>query len=225
MNIFSDLLNFIFPANCVTCSKILTDHEKILCSDCYYSIPRTNFHDDPENAVLQLFWGRVNISHATAFFYFNKGSLYQKLIHDLKYKGRSDIGIEAGKMFGAEIRESVFNTVDLVIPVPLHRKKLRKRGYNQSEMIARGICMSLGKPLIPDLLERVDFTGTQTRRSRYDRFTNVTGCFRLNMNYKHSGKHILLVDDVITTGSTLEACAETLLESGSQVSVATLAVA
>ena len=226
MGILNDILNFIFPRNCITCSHLLTDNEHIICSECYYAIPRTNFHKDPENPVLQLFWGRISICNATSFFYFNKGSRFQKLIHSLKYEGRSNIGIEAGKMFGAEIRDSVFNTVDIAAPVPLHRKKLRKRGYNQSEMIATGICKSLGIPLVADLLERTEFTDTQTRRSRYDRFTNVTGSFRLNESYDFRDKHVLLVDDVVTTGSTLEACAEVLLEGGyTKVSVATLAVA
>ncbi len=225
MKIFSDILNFLFPRNCVVCLKILTDNENIICSECYYGIPRTNFHNDPDNPVIQLFWGRVNISHATSYFYYNKAGQYQKLIYGLKYQGRSDIGIEAGRMFGAELRESAFSAVDAVMPVPLHKKKLRKRGYNQSEMIARGICSILNKPLVSDMLERVEFTDTQTRRSRYDRYTNVSGCFRIKGNYDFSGKHILVVDDVITTGSTLEACAEILLEEGIRVSVATLAVA
>jgi len=219
------LLDFVFPRNCYICEKLLTDYESVICSECYYSIPRTNFHKDPENAVIQLFWGRINISFATAFFYYNKGSKYQKLIHNLKYEGQSNIGIEAGRMFGAEIKGSVFNSVDIIVPVPLHRKKLKKRRYNQSEMIARGICESLDKPLVNDLLERIEYTDTQTRRSRYERFMNVTGCFRLCSHEKHMHKHILLIDDVITTGSTLEACAAVLLEAGFKVSVAALAVA
>lgn len=226
MSFIKDILNFIFPVNCVTCGKLLIDGELIICSVCYYEIPRTNFHKDDENQVSQLFWGRVNISHATAFFYFSKGSRYQTLIHSLKYKGRDDIGIEAGRMFGAEISGSVFDMVDIVVPVPLHRKKLRARGYNQSEMIAKGLCLSLGKPLVTDLLERVDFTDTQTRKSRYDRFINVSGSFRINETISLQNKHVLLVDDVVTTGSTLEACAEVLLKGGAgKISVAALAVA
>lgn len=226
MSFFRDILNFIFPLNCITCGRLLIDHEIVICTFCYYEIPRTNFHNDYENQVSRLFWGRVNITYATAFFYFSKGGRYQKLIHSLKYEGRSDIGIEAGRIFGIEISGSVFKSVDMVVPVPLHRKKLKKRGYNQSEMIAKGLCIALEKPLIADLLERVDFTETQTRKSRYERFVNVNGSFSLLRDINLHNKHILLVDDVVTTGSTLESCAEVLLEGGAEkISVAALAVA
>lgn len=226
MGFFGDILNFIFPSNCITCGRLLVENEFVICTFCFYELPRTNFHLDDENQVSQLFWGRINISYATAYFYFSKGGRYQKLIHSLKYEGRSDVGIALGRIFGAEISGSVFNNVDVVVPVPLHRKKLKKRGYNQSEMIARGLCESLDKPLITDLLKRIDHTDTQTRKSRYDRFVNVSGSFSSDKVFDLSEKHILLVDDVVTTGSTLEACAEVLLNEGARkVSIAVLAVA
>ena len=226
MQILKDLLDFAFPRNCILCGRFLNDSEKVICIFCYYGIPRTNFHQDWENPVARLFWGRIRVEYATSFFYFNKGSLYQKLIHGLKYEGRKDIGLETGKMFGTELRGSVFELADFLVPVPLHSKKQRKRGYNQSEIIAEGVGIMLGKEVQKDILVRIEFTGTQTSKSRYDRFGNVTGNFRVLNPEKCHGKHILLIDDVVTTGSTLEACAEVLLkENASRVSVATLAVA
>ena len=206
--------------------RLLNDNEAVICVFCNYDMPRTNFHKDPENPVAQLFWGRVQVEHASSFFYFNKGSGYQKLIHSLKYKGMVDIGIELGKMFGAELKGTGFESVDFLVPVPLHKKKQRKRGYNQSEMIAQGMALSLGKELFTDFLTRMEFTETQTRKSRYDRFVNVSKSFSVLNRENCTGYHILLVDDVVTTGSTLEGCVEELIKNGaSKVSIATLAVA
>lgn len=226
MQFLKDIFDFTFPRNCIICGRLLNDSEKVICTYCYYEIPRTNFHKDPENPVAKLFWGRIKVEHATAFFYFNKGSRYQKLIHALKYEGRKDIGIEAGKIFGFELKGSVYEQADFLIPVPLHWKKQRKRGYNQSEMIALGMGKALGKPVYTDILERIEFTSSQTRKTRYDRFTNVTGSFIVKNCEKCAGRNILLIDDVVTTGSTVEACAEVLIKNNiSKVSLATLAVA
>jgi len=226
MQLKDDFLQFFFPDLCVACGQILNRQEKVLCAHCMFHIPRTEFHNDPENPVSQLFWGRVKIEHAGSFFYFNKGSSYQPLIHKLKYSGRSDIGIEMGKLFGSELRRSVFAMADLIIPVPLHPTKLKKRGYNQSEMIARGIAQSLVLPVNTHSLLRVESTETQTRKSRFDRFINVEGKFSIEKTSELEGKHIILTDDVVTTGSTLEACAIALLcIDGTKVSILTLAVA
>lgn len=226
MQILKDILDFAFPRNCMLCGRLLIDSEKIICTFCNYGIPRTNFHKDPENPVAALFWGRIKVEHATSFFYFHKGGAYQKLIHGLKYQGRGDIGIITGIMFGSELKGTVFEQPEFIIPVPLHRRKKRKRGYNQSEMIASGVGKALDKPVYTDILERNEFTVTQTRKSRYDRYANVSGSFLVRAPERCAGKHILLIDDVVTTGSTLEACTEILLENGAdKVSVATLAVA
>ena len=226
MQLASDFLQFFFPELCVACGQILNKQEKVLCLSCLFHLPRTEFHKDPENPVSQIFWGRIRIEHASSFFYFNKGSTYQPLIHKLKYNGRKDIGIEMGKIFGFEIRNSVFTKADLIIPVPLHPKKLKTRGYNQSEMIARGMAVSLQLPVNTDVLYRSESTETQTHKSRFDRFQNVEGKFVVRKDHEIQGKHVILADDVVTTGSTLEACAAAILGiSGTKVSILTLAVA
>ena len=172
-----------------------------------------------------MFWGRVKLSQAVAWFYFRKGSIYQDALHKLKYNDRPDIGFSLGKQFGYELnRSSDFIKPDLLVPVPLNPKKMRKRGYNQSEAIAKGLSTGLRIPFINDILTRPLATSTQTRKSRYDRYLNVTGKFKINGTAFLENRHILLIDDVITTGATLEACAEVLLACpGVSVSVAALA--
>jgi ComF family protein len=215
-----------FPYLCVTCSRKLFADEKYICLNCRQDLPRTNFHNNPGNKVAQLFWGRVELEYATAWLFFRKGSHYQRLVHCLKYKGMKELGYEMGFQFGNEIRESVFKEIDIVMPVPLHAKKEKKRGYNQSEWVARGISGALGKPLSTDNLTRSKFTPTQTRKNRFERWQNVDGIFEVLRPADINSKHILLVDDVVTTGSTLEAAAYSLLGSGAaKTSIVTLATA
>lgn len=223
----SDILGLFFPELCVTCGNRLISQEKYVCFDCWQDIPATNFHIKPDNKVAQLFWGRVNISAATSFFSFKKGSKYQLLIHFLKYKGLKELGYETGKKFGYQLLESPdFTKADVLMPVPLHPKKEKKRGYNQSEWIARGIAEVLKKPVDTKTLQRKVFTSTQTKRNRYERWQNVEQVFGLNDPKAMEHKHILLIDDVVTTGATLEACAIHLLKQpGTKVSIATLAYA
>jgi len=226
MQFVNDLIQFFYPDLCIACNQILTKQEKVICTQCSYHLPRTEFHKDPDNPVSQLFWGRVKIEYASAFFYFSKGSVYQPVIHKLKYNSRADIGLEMGKMYGAELRRTPFSQTDLIIPVPLHPKKMKIRGYNQSEMIARGLSATLNVPVNTTSLIRGEATQTQTRKSRFDRFRNVEGKFLVTNAAELEGKHIILADDVVTTGSTLEACAIALLQSeGTKVSILTLAVA
>jgi len=226
MGLFNDLLQFFFPELCVACQQLLTAKEKILCSSCYYHLPRTDFHKFSDNPVSQLFWGRVQIENSTAWFYYNKGSAYQSIIHKLKYNGRKDIGIEMGKAFASEILTSPVIEVDYLIPVPLYPKKLSLRGYNQSEMIALGMALILNKEVLNNVLIRTSYTETQTRKSRFERYKNIEGKFKVRNEVIIQDKNILLIDDVITTGSTIEACAQALMEiKGVKVSVASLAVA
>ncbi len=226
VGIFKPVLNFFYPRQCEVCGRLLTDGEKMLCMPCLLELPRTNFHLQADNQVAALFWGRVYIANAASYFYFYKGGRFQKLIHKLKYEGRRDIGRELGRYYGEELRNSVFASADLVIPVPLHRKKERKRGYNQSEMIAGGLCEVLKIPLVCGNLKRPDYTETQTKKSRFDRFMNMEGRFTVTDPLVIRGRHVLLVDDVVTTGSTLEACSGALLSAGCKaVSVLTIAVA
>ncbi len=223
----SDVLELLFPSLCVTCGERLLSQEKHVCFDCWNDLPVTNFHTDSENKVAQLFWGRVQLENATSFFSYKKGSRYQQLIHYAKYKGLKELGYISGLRFGAVLNESeTFSSVDLVIPVPLHPKKELSRGYNQCDWIARGVGESLQKGVSSDNLYRKVFTSTQTRKGRFERWQNVEGIFGLHRPEELAGKHILLVDDVVTTGSTLEACAFQLLQqAGTRVSIATLAFA
>jgi ComF family protein len=178
------------------------------------------------NPVAQLFWGRVRIIHATSFFFFFKGSIYQKLIHKLKYEGRMDIAYQLGRLFGAELKATFFSEADYVIAVPLHPQRQRKRGYNQSEVIAMGISDILQIKLVKGNLIRNKSTSTQTRKNRFERFLNMDGSFELREPNSLYGKKLILVDDVVTTGSTLEACAQVLLDSGcSDLGILTLGVA
>jgi ComF family protein len=227
MGAINDFFRLIFPVTCAACGEVLMKNERVICLSCNYHLPRTNFHFDEYNPVASIFWGRVRIENATAFYFFNKGSKFRHLVHELKYNGRKDIGLELGRIFGHEIITSEgFSHVDMIVPVPLHRKKQKKRGFNQSECIASGISEAIGKPLDTSSIIRSVHSSTQTRKSRYDRWLNVEGIFRVINPIILAGKHILLVDDVVTTGATLEACATAILKvEGTKVSVAVLAVA
>ncbi len=222
-----DFLGLFFPELCITCGDRLVSQERFICFNCWNDLPVTNFHLKPDNKVAQLFWGRVKIENATSFFSYRKGSNYQKLIHFIKYKGLKELGFEAGKKFGFVLSDiELYKAIDIIVPVPLHTKKEKKRGYNQSEWIARGISSSLSKPVSTGNMVRQTYTDTQTRKTRFERWQNVEGIFTIDNEAEFSGKHILLVDDVITTGSTLEACADHILRLGNtKVSVATLAFA
>jgi len=225
--IFEDFINLFFPLTCASCGNNLLKNEKAICTHCLYHIPKTNYHFEKDNPISKLFWGRVNIENATAFYFFQKGSKFQKLIHYLKYKGHKEIGYELGKIFGFElVASSLFNMIDLIIPVPLHPRKEKKRGFNQSEVIAKGISESMRKPVMVNLLYRTVEAETQTRKSRFERWKNVEEIFQVGNYGAIKNKHILLVDDVVTTGSTLESCAIELLKAeNTKVSVATIAVA
>ena len=178
-----------------------------------------------ENPVIKLFWGRTNIHSASSLYLFNKGSKVQHLIHQLKYKGKMEIGVSLGKYYGKELKAApLFSTANIVIPVPLHKKKLKKRGYNQSETFAQGLAEAMNAETSGEILIRTHASTTQTKKSRFERWKNVEEIFKVTSPEKIEGKHVLLVDDVVTTGSTLEACANKILEvPGTKVSVATIA--
>ena len=222
----NDFFSLLFPDLCVVCNSHLVNQENLICTKCLYNLPKTNYHKEIDNPVSQLFWGRTKIELATGFFSFSKGSKYQKMMHKFKYQSNKEIGYVLGKSFGNYLNNSEFKNIDLIIPVPLHKSKLKKRGYNQSEWIARGLSESMQKPLDVKSFIRSVATETQTRKSRFDRWKNVENIFRVIENEALKGKHVLLVDDVVTTGSTLEACANAILEvENSKVSIATLAIA
>jgi ComF family protein len=222
-----DFLSLIYPQLCMACGKSLYNKEVCLCTFCRYNLPKTNFHLQPENPVSKLFWGRVNITSAASYYQFSKGGKVQKLIHQLKYKDQKEIGLFIGQLYGNDLRSSeVFNSVDLVIPIPLHPKKLKKRGYNQSALFAEGIGLSMNKMHDLTNVSREIAADSQTRKSRFNRWKNVESNFRVKYPEKLKNKHVLIVDDVITTGSTLEACAQAILAvPGTKVSIVTIAYA
>jgi ComF family protein len=219
------ILSLLLPRTCPACSRILKDWEECLCLVCLGKLPVTRFHEESGNKMAEMFWGRVRLQQATAWFYFRKGSIYQDALHKLKYNDRPDIGFLLGRQYGYELNQSrVFIKPDLMVPVPLNPKKLRSRGYNQSDAIAKGLSAGLKISMDQTVLTRPMQTATQTRKSRYDRYLNVSGKFRVADPALLENKHILIIDDVITTGATLEACAEELLKiPGVTVSVAALA--
>ncbi|MFA5416982.1 MAG: ComF family protein [Bacteroidales bacterium] len=227
MTWLSDLLGLVFPNLCAACGQPLVRNEKVICIACSYNLPRTDFHRFDDNPVSRIFWGRVNLHSATSFLYFNKGGKVQHLIHQLKYKGNKEVGLHLGAMLGTDLKsDGLMKDIEVIIPVPLHPKKQHLRGYNQSDQIAKGISEAMAIPYSIHNLIRNTFTESQTKKSRYSRWQNVSGKFTVLFPHKLEGKHVLLVDDVLTTGATLEACAQELAGvSGIKISVATLAYA
>ena len=222
-----DFVALFYPHICSGCGAALMKGEEVICLGCLADLPKTNYHHLLENPVFQIFIGRANINFATSFCRFDKGGRLQHLLHLLKYKGSREVGNKLGLIFGYELTQSQsFKDIDAIIPVPLHPVKEKKRGYNQSTEICIGLAASMGKPMITDGLIREISNSTQTRKGRFERWENVSGIFKVNHPEKLKNKHLLLVDDVITTGATLEACCHPLLEiSGVKVSVATIACA
>ena len=226
-DLWDDFFSLLFPRLCYACGNQLMRNESLICTECFVVIPRTNYHFVEDNPVAQLFWGRCLIEKAAAFSYYNKGSRIRKLIHNLKYNGIREIGYDLGRLYGLSLKTSGFiNDIDIIIPVPLHPLKERIRGFNQSETISMGIADVTRLPVDIKSLARILVSVTQTKRSRYERWTNVEGIFQVIDSKSIMGKHILLVDDVITTGSTIESCTNELLKiEGVKVSAVALAFA
>jgi competence protein ComFC len=211
INIFKDVLHLFYPRICAGCGTPLVKNEDIICLTCQIKLPRTGFNLDKDNPIEKIFWGRVELEFASSFLYFRKEGLAQQLIHQLKYKNRQDIGVFLGNMFALEIKKNILEKeVDIITTVPLHPAKLLKRGYNQSDSIANGFAAQCGIEFIPDLIIRNENTSTQTLKKRYERWENMADKFSLNPAFNLDGKKILLLDDVITTGATMEACIKIL---------------
>lgn len=224
---FHDLINLFYPRLCNICEQELLKNEPVICATCIHDLPVTTYHLYNENPVQKVFYGRVEIENATALLEFHKKSGVQRLIHQLKYKGQQEIGSFLGKWMGAQILENnTFPGVEMVIPVPLHRKKLKQRGYNQVEKFGRELSIALQVPYIDTALVKKSFSSTQTIKARLARWGNMEESFVLADPAVVANKHILLVDDIITTGATLEACATVLKEAGDvKISIATMAIA
>jgi|ETNmetMinimDraft_8_1059916.scaffolds.fasta_scaffold142444_1 ComF family protein len=223
----NDFIALFYPDLCLVCGNNLLKHEECICITCLHKTPKTNCFKQKENEVSKIFWGRSKLENAAALFTFNKDGNAQKLIHTLKYEEGKNVGIFLGEQLGFAIKESeFFNNIDIVIAVPLHPKKQKLRGYNQSAYLAKGIKEVLSIPINKKSLLRIENTDSQTRKKRFSRWENMMNSFDLKNSNKLMDKHILLVDDVVTTGATLEACAQKILEiKGVKVSIVTIAVA
>ena len=209
-----DLLLLFYPTVCLVCGKRISNAYAVLCLECELQMPKTGFQDDANNPVSRIFWGRVEVRSGTSLFRFEKGSACQALLHELKYRGNSKAGIYLGRLLGHELINTMYSDCDLLVPVPLHRKKLKQRGYNQSELIARGASEITGIPMMPDLLRRTKYQDSQTSMNRQERFENMSSAFSCCKSSPHlRHKKILIVDDTITTGATMEACSMVLLQN------------
>lgn len=223
--ILSNFLNILFPKSCFCCENHLMDNERCICTSCRLKLPITNFHFDNNQSLNKLLYGRVPLVHGTSLFYFSKTGLVQNLIHNLKYKGFHSIGAELGFWLGTELTKlNAYKEVDVIIPVPLHKSKLRKRGYNQVSKFASEIAKALNIPLVDDVLLSIKKSSSQVKKNRLRRVIEVTTKFKVLDFKKLESKHILLVDDVITTGTTVELCYNELNQIPNiKLSIATMA--
>ncbi len=213
------------PLRCAGCDDALLAHERSICLKCVEDMPLTRFHNDAENPVERIFWGRLELTSATAFLHFDKRGMVQHMLHRLKYKGDREVGLELGRRMALELMVSPrFSSVERIIAVPLHPRKERQRGYNQSQVLVDGMREAWGATAAGSGLLRVVRTPSQTRKGRLDRWLNVKDAFDIPHGSDLEGRHVLLVDDVVTTGATLESCAQALLRIPEvRVSIATVA--
>ena len=227
MSIWTDLWKLFFPQCCLICGKTLLEGEEYLCFQCLSNIPRTHLYLRKDNEMEKELWGKFPIERASAYLYYSKGGDVKKLLTDLKYRGNADLGSFLGRCMTREMLSSgFFQGVDGIIPVPLHPRKQKIRGYNQSIMLANGISSVTNIPVWNDLLVRTQYTQTQTRKGSYERWLNVKDMFECTSPERLRDKHVLLVDDVFTTGATLVACADAFRQiPGLRFSVLTLAIA
>lgn len=221
------ILDIIYPNLCVSCDAHFSKGETLLCTSCKAQLPLLEYHLLKDNPLLLKFEGRIPIEMAYAYLSFHKTNMAQNLIHQLKYQRQKQIGIELGRWFGYSILDHLRNSgVQTILPVPIHKQKLKKRGFNQSNCIAKGIAEATNIPAQYKILKRKSKTATQTRKSRQERIENVQTVFGIRDQALIKDKHVLLIDDVITTGATMEACGELVLKAGaSKISVAALTVA
>lgn len=221
----SDVILYPFP--CAICNIQQPPPSDAICLKCSYDMPKTDFHLRKKNEFTDRFWGRIFLEAGAAAFYFRKKESVQKMLHSFKYKNRPEIGFFIGFSYGLKLAKSeLFQSVDCIIPVPLHPRKLRQRGYNQSALFANGISAAMGIPTIKNVLIRTENSDSQTRKGAIERLINVEEVFKVKPSKSLIGKHILLVDDVMTTGSTLEACAIPLLKlKNTKLSMVTMAIA
>ena len=209
MKIIDNLLGILFPRLCTICDTRLQESEEHLCLMCIAALPRTNYHNQEENRLDEFLGGKFVFNRAAAFCYFYKSGALQKIVHQFKYKANPKLAFYMGRLYGQELKDSPFiNDIDYLIPVPLHPKREKKRGYNQAEEICKGISVTTGIPVCTSAVERMANNKSQTQQSKTERWENVKNIFATTNHLSLKGKRILLVDDVITTGSTIEAIAK-----------------
>ena len=224
---FKSLLNLFFPPTCAGCKTILIANENVICTSCRHEMPLTQHHLNPENDAYKKFYGRIPVEHVSALVYFHKKGIVQELIHSLKYRGQEAIGTVFGEWYAEELKNiPVLRTVDTIIPVPLHPKKLRERGYNQVTEFGNALAKSLQIPVNTSILFRQVYSKTQSQKNRLGRTEGIDTIFDVSFDEKDHNKHFLLIDDVITTGATLEVCAKALLKiPGTKISIVCMAMA
>ena len=211
-SIWTRIVDLVAPRRCVMCDGRLDVEEEYLCLSCSNQLPRTLFHRKPyDNPMAQLFWGLMPVERVTAWFYYAPHTRTSQILYDLKYHHQSDIGMVLGEAFASEIKDSgFFEGIDTIIPVPLAKEREQQRGYNQSLMIARGVSQATGISVMTDVLRRLHFSESQTQLDRWERLKNVEQQFQALHPEVLQGKHVLFIDDVVTTGATLIACAQAL---------------
>ncbi len=226
-NIFSSTMHLFYPHVCTGCGSDLLEADSLLCLTCIHDLPHTNFAALANNQIEKDFWGRINLTAAYSQFYFSKAFLMQHLIHQLKYKGDTKIGFYLGEIMGKTmLKSNRFSTIDALIPLPMYVDKEHKRGYNQATIICNGISAVMNIPVLNNAVIRQHATETQTRKHRTERWENVKDSFKVAKPAELTGKNLLLVDDVVTTGATLEACGHVILSAThAKLSIATLAYA
>lgn len=224
---FKSLINLFFPKVCSGCSSFLLSNENVICTVCRHDIPLTNHHLNPENEAFKKFYGRIPVMHTSALFYFHKKGIVQELIHNLKYKGHEEIGAILGEWYADDLKTiDLLQSVDEIIPVPLHRRKLKERGYNQVTAFGKALSSSLNVIYNDSLLIRNVYSKTQSKKNLLGRTEGIESTFDVTFTEKDHNKHFLLIDDVITTGSTLEACSRALLKiPGAKISIVCMAMA
>lgn len=219
------ITSLFFPLICPGCGNDLHRSDDKICISCFHRLPVTEFHKHASNPVEKIFWGRVPVASACSYLYFTSHSIVQHLMHELKYNGNREVGVFLGRQMGLALAESGrFDDVAGIVPLPLHPRRQKKRGYNQAEAIAEGIGAATGITVFSQALVRNTSTETQTRKNRQERWENIEGRFTVKHQQALEGRNILLIDDVVTTGATIEACARAILSCrGATVSIATLA--
>jgi ComF family protein len=223
---FKSLINLFFPKTCSGCNNNLTANETIICTICRHDIPLTNHYLNPENEAFKKFYGRVAVRHVSCFVYFHKKGIVQEMIHNLKYRGHEEVGTLLGNWYAEDLKKvSELSTVDCIIPVPLHKRKLRERGYNQVTNFALALSQQLSLPYDDTLLIRKVYSKTQSKKNLLGRTEGIQSTFDVNYSEQDHNKHFLLIDDVITTGATLEACSKALLKiPGASISIVCMAM-